>query len=69
MRLIIFIVTRNTQISTNVTGVDVLDSVVVDKLDTNMGQIQEYILVTLFNIVKEMVLLNSCRLPNPYLEC
>ena len=69
MRLIIFIVTRNTQISTNVTGVDVLDSVVVEKLDTNMGQIQEYILVTLFNIVKEMVLLNSCRLPNPYLEC
>ena len=69
MRLIIFIVTRNTQISTNVTGVDVLDSVVVDKLDTNMGQIQEYILVTLFNIVKEMVLLNSCRLPYPYLEC
>ena len=69
MRLIIFIVTRIPQISRTVTGVDVLDSIVVEKLDTNMGQIQEYILVTLFNIVKEMVLLNSCRLPNPYLEC
>ena len=69
MRLIIFIVARIPQISRTVTGVDVLDSIVVEKLDTNMGQIQEYILVTLFNIVKEMVLLNSCRLPNPYLEC
>ena len=41
-----------TQISTNVSGVEVLDSTSVVKIDTHIGQVQGDILVTFFGYLQ-----------------